>query len=539
MIQFLVDNPLFVILLCLGLGYLFGKINLGKFPNNATLGTLYAAIIMNIIITSNGGHFAGSSVAVMKNLFFALFTFVLGYESGPVFKNSVKASGISSSLKLVGLSLFYCACVLGCAFALCKIFGFSPSQASGFLAGSQTQSTILNGESNVVAYAITYILATIGLITFVQEGAPAITKVHLAQSVAEKIDSTLKGSKSKAAEALKVNVQIRAYRIDASSTYIDKTISELTSEYRGRLHIEEVYRHDKIIDVNPKLSVQYSDIIIVAGQIKDIDRFNKNGLTEVTDEKYLDLEITKVDVVIAVEKIDNLLEKFAEYGIIVNRIRRNGRKISMPDIFIEEDVITVTGKTKSIEECIENVGFVKTIGEDSDLPALLLSIALAIALGLIEIPGLGFSLGTSCCSLIIGMIIGCSFESFPIAGQMSGGARWILKSLGLNLFIAATALERPLSLDGLLNFDNIYIVIAGTLSVFVPAALAVAFGFFILKLSAADLYGGICGCATSTTALNSLTDKTNSTIFTVGYTPAFVTSNICLTLTGTLLLSML
>ena len=68
MIQFLVDNPLFVILLCLGVGFLFGKINLGRFPNNATLGTLYAAIIMNIIITSNGGHFEGDSVAVMKNL---------------------------------------------------------------------------------------------------------------------------------------------------------------------------------------------------------------------------------------------------------------------------------------------------------------------------------------------------------------------------------------------------------------------------------------------------------------------------------------
>ena len=535
MIQFLVDNPLFVVLFCLGVGYLFGKINLGKFPNNATLGTLYAAIIMNIIITSNGGHFEGDSVVVMKNLFFALFTFVLGYEAGPVFKNAVKSEGISSSLKLVGLAIFYCACVLGCAFALCKLFGFTPDKASGFLAGSQTQSTILNSESDVVAYAITYILATIGLITFVQEGAPAITKVHLAQAVIDKTGGMVKGGK----EALKINVQIRAYRVDETSTYSDKTVGEVTSEYGVRLHVEAVYRNNELLDISPDLTIKTSDIIVVAGSVRDIDKFNKNGLVEVTDEKYLSLEIEKVEIVIAVPKAEDLLERFAEQGIIINRIKRNGRKIKMPEEFIEEDVITITGKPKSIEECIENVAFIKNVGESSDIPAVMLSIAVAIAIGMIKIPGLGFSLGTSCCALIIGMIVGCGFQKYPIVGQMSGGARWILKSLGLNLFIAATALERPLSLSGIFTFDNIYIVIAGILCVFVPASLAIAFGWFVLKLKAADLYGGICGCATSTPGLNSLSEKTGSTIFTVGYAPAFVVANIGLTLVGTVLMSWL
>ncbi|MCR4610916.1 MAG: hypothetical protein K5644_03350 [Lachnospiraceae bacterium] len=78
----------------------------------------------------------------------------------------------------------------------------------------------------------------------------------------------------------------------------------------------------------------------------------------------------------------------------------------MPEGFIEEDVITITGKTKSIEECIKNVAFIKNVGESSDIPAIMLSIAVAIALGMIKIPGLGVSLGTSCCALIIGMIVG-------------------------------------------------------------------------------------------------------------------------------------
>ncbi len=537
MIQFLVDNPLFVILICLGFGYLFGKINLGRFPNNATLGTLYAAIIMNIIITSSGAKFDGGQVVAMKNLFFAFFTFVLGYEAGPVFKNTIKSSGITSTLKLVGLSLFYCACVLACAFAVCQIFGFNPAKASGFLAGSQTQSTILNSESNVVAYAISYILAILGLIIFVQDGAPAITKVHLAQSVVDKVASMGGGSKS--LEALKINVQIRAYQVDEASSCAGKTVGELTGVYDGRLHIEGVYRGEDSLDVTPDLTVAASDILVLAGNVKDIDTFNKQGMTEITDDRFLSLEITKVDVVIGEEKTEGLLERFADYGIIVNRVRRNGRTIQMPDEFIEEDVLTLTGKPKAIETCIKDVGFIKTTGQSSDIPVLVLSIALAIVLGVIQLPGLGFALGTGCCALIIGMIVGCSFESFPVLGQMSPGARWILRGLGLNLFIAATALERPLSFGAVFTFDNIYVVIAALVCIFLPAALAVAFGWFVLKLPAADLYGGICGCATSTPALNSLTDKTGSTIFTVGYAPAFVTSNICLTMVGTMLLSLL
>ena len=73
---------------------MFGKVNLGFFPNNATLGTLYAAILVNIFISSNGGSFDAAQTKVMKTFFFAMFTFVLGYEAGPVFKDSVRKSGI-------------------------------------------------------------------------------------------------------------------------------------------------------------------------------------------------------------------------------------------------------------------------------------------------------------------------------------------------------------------------------------------------------------------------------------------------------------
>ncbi len=539
MIQFLVDNPLLVILVCLGLGYLFGKINLGFFPNNATLGTLYAAIIMNIIISSNGGVFHADQVKVMKALFFALFTFVLGYDAGPVFRNAIRTSGIKSSVKLVGLSLFYCCCVLGCAFLTVRVFGFTSGRASGFLAGSQTQSTILNDGSDVVAYAICYIMATLGMILFVQKIAPALMKTDLITAVKEKIGRGGKIGNENTAVILPV--QIRAYTIDDASAYAGRTVDELEFEYEGHLQIVSVYRDGVEQELSQSLKVSKSDVLVVVGRINDIDSFDDNGLTETTDEKYLSFEMSRVEIVISEDRVNSIVYKLSDKGILVNKIVRKGKSIPATEGLTAEkgDVISVTGRTKIIKRIVDDIGYVKDEGDVSDIPLLLLSIALAIPIGLIRFPGTSLTLGTSCCALIIGMIVGCWYDSKPRFGYIATGAKWMLKSVGLNLFIAATALERPLLPEELFTVQNIYVVLAGLILILIPAILAVLFGKMILKLASAEVLGGLCGCATSTPALNSLSEAAGSSIFTVGYAPAYVTSNICLTLVGSILMALL
>ena len=149
------------------------------------------------------------------------------------------------------------------------------------------------------------------------------------------------------------------------------------------------------------------------------------------------------------------------------------------------------------------------------------------------------TLGTLYAAIIINrMIAGCAYESKPGMGYISTGAKWLLRSVGLNLFIAATALERPLLPAEIFTVSNIFVIIAGMISIVIPAILAVVFGKLVLRLAPAALYGGLCGCATSTPALNSLSEVTGSTVFTVGYAPAYVTSNICLTMAGSILMAL-
>lgn len=323
--------------------------------------------------------------------------------------------------------------------------------------------------------------------------------------------------------------------------YDGKTIDELEESYEGRLQIESVYRDGIELELSQNQVVKASDVIVVVGEIRDIDSFDDNGLTETSDEKYLSFEMTKLEIVVSEKTVEKILYKLSDKGIRINSLRRRGKEISLTDNLAAEkgDIISVTGRTQAIKKSIEDIGYIKDDGDIADVPLMLLSIALAIPIGLISFPGTSLTLGTSCCALIIGMIVGCAHDSRPRIGYIPTGAKWLLRSIGLNLFIAATALERPLLPSEIFTVQNIYVVLAGVISIVVPATLAVLFGRLVLRLAPADLYGGLCGCATSTPALNSLSEVTGSTIFTVGYAPAYVTSNICLTLVGSILMTLI
>jgi putative transport protein len=79
------------------------------------------------------------------------------------------------------------------------------------------------------------------------------------------------------------------------------------------------------------------------------------------------------------------------------------------------------------------------------------------------------------------------------------------------------------------------ILLLGAVVTLVPHILSLFFGKFILRIDDADLLGGLCGSGTCTSALNALTDETNSSVFTLGFAPGCAAGNILLTVMGLLL----
>ena len=101
------NHVAFLLFLCLGLGFIVGKLKIKSFSLGATVGTLLVGILLSQIASVE-------IPSTIKTVFFSLFCFTIGFEVGPAFFTGLRSSGI----KLVGLSVFFTAVSVIAAFVI-------------------------------------------------------------------------------------------------------------------------------------------------------------------------------------------------------------------------------------------------------------------------------------------------------------------------------------------------------------------------------------------------------------------------------------
>lgn len=164
------DNPTLPVLITIALGFLLGKLKYKSF----SLGTVTSVLLIGVIV----GQMKIDISTDMKQIFFLLFLFSVGYSVGPQFFNSLKKFGVPQLIFTTLIAVFGLLVTWGFG----KLLGYNAGQAAGLLAGTQTISavigvggdTIINSldfpadqkESMVnavaVCYAVTYLFGTIG-----------------------------------------------------------------------------------------------------------------------------------------------------------------------------------------------------------------------------------------------------------------------------------------------------------------------------------------------------------------------------------------
>ena len=111
----------------------------------------------------------------VKQCFFLLFLFAVGFRTGPQFFRGLRSEGLSYA----GLAALVATTALFAAYGLSRLFGFDPGTGAGLLAGALTDSASLGtaldtvnklpaGElerttlaNNIpVAFAVTYLVGT-------------------------------------------------------------------------------------------------------------------------------------------------------------------------------------------------------------------------------------------------------------------------------------------------------------------------------------------------------------------------------------------
>src|SRR5215471_7546442 len=101
-------HPELALFLALALGYAIGKIQIGRFKIGSVIGVLIAGVVI--------GQFGIKVSNELKNAFFLLFLFSIGYKTGPQFFRGLRASGLPQA----GLTILICGIGLVAAYLVSR-----------------------------------------------------------------------------------------------------------------------------------------------------------------------------------------------------------------------------------------------------------------------------------------------------------------------------------------------------------------------------------------------------------------------------------
>ena len=545
--NFFLTNPSVAIFLTLGLGYLVGRFHIKSFKLGATVGVLLVGLII--------GQMGKFQIApVVKNLFFDLFIFTIGYEVGPVFIASFKKKGI----KFIIQSVVFSVIAFVVSFALFKIFHVNFGEAGGIIAGSLTQSACIGTANSAIealhisqaaktaamsqvaiAYALTYVFGTIGVLIFLKNIAPAIFHVNLREATKEYIETNHIKTDTKSVK-ISANIRVRAFRINAENKYIGKTILDFNNDNAG-LNIEEIVRDGKTL-TSPSTVLANNDIILVIVSIKNFADFTdkKYNLSEVDANNY-PLHLKKTTILLTKVYNYNTLENMLANGVIIESAYHDDKKITDYTLLSVGDHITVIGPQSYLTNIMKNIGYEKAAGTKTDVSFLSIGIFLGILLGaiVITIHKIPLTLGGGGGALFAGLYFGWLQEKHPNIGVIPPSTRWLLKSLGLNLFIGVVGLQAGSGFVTALKEMGWLVFVIGILVSILPHLFTLLFSKFILKMNIVDNIGSLCGSGTITAALNAVNAETDSTVFALSYTPTYALGNIFLTVMAPLIVALL
>lgn len=548
--HYLIANPVISIFVCLALGYLIGKLKIKSFTIGATVGTLLVGLLISLVFKGAGTYQIDGTV---KTIFFSLFIFAIGYEVGPSFFASLKSSG----LKIIILSLFFAVAAFVVSIVLFKAFGIGAGEAGGILAGSLTQSAILGtadstmkgmlsgtelktAESQMaIAYALTYVFGTVGVVVFLKNGAAKLIGVNLTDTVKKKIEQT-NFHESSSENTVVGNIKARAFCIENGAEFIGKTIGSVEEQYGDDLTITQIIRKGKKVNLASDVQLLEGDTVTIIGLLDAVLHFEAPGMKETDDSEALKLDVIKQEIVLTNHFSLDVIKHLSENGIVISERKRDNNVLSENQALKALDHLTLVGPKALIAKVVKKLGYVKDTGTETDVSFISMGLVVGLLIGAISfvVSGIPITLGSGGGALIGGLLFGYYQDKHSNYGLMPKATRWFCKSVGLNLFIAIVGLTSGASFLSALQSMGVKVLLIGVLVTILPHIASVYFGRFVLKLDAVDIIGALCGAGTCTAALNGVVEEYESSIFAVAYTPGYAMGNILLTVLGPLVVAM-
>ncbi|MGM0440051.1 MAG: aspartate:alanine exchanger family transporter [Chlamydiota bacterium] len=557
-LDFLRKNPSLLLFVILAGGYALGKVKVKGFGLGSTTSVLLIGIVVGAIVVGNKTHY---DLGILKTVSFSLFIFGVGYKVGPDFINGLKHGGFKFGM----VAIFFAVAALITAVILGRLFHFGPGYSAGMLGGALTQSAVIgtadtalkhlsgvtptaeiNLQSEVaVAYAVTYIFGTAGLIIFLKALA-ILWKVDFKKSVkdAQKLVGNV-GDTESIEDFQWSNLAVPRAYILQNEELTGKLVKDVeNSFFSGLVSIDKILREDKVIDdVQPQTELDSGDKLLLIGQPSEVLEAGKIIGKEVDNSAFSRLIGELLEVCLTNKALEGktIKEVLGQYGrgCYVRSLKRQGHdlKANLNVKLHLGDTLEVMGEKDRVDDFAKIIGYAERSKAVTDLVMVGIGIVLGTLLGLVAIPigGIPITLGIGGGVLVSGLFFGWLRSLRPTWGQIPSSAMWIFTDLGLNLFIACVGLSAGPKAVMALHQAGGQIFFAGALLTIIPHLLTWLFGYHVIKLNPVLLLGAMTGAGTCTAALKTVKEDSNSVLPVIGYTVPYAIGNVLLTVWGAII----
>lgn len=556
LVKTLRDNPAIAIFLTLGIGFWIGKLKFKTF----SLGTVTSVLLVGVLI----GQLDIPVPGPLKQVFFLLFLFAIGYSVGPQFFASLKGSG----LKQVLFAVVMCLIVLATTYGVAQLFHYNKGEAAGLFAGAQTMSAVIGVADDTiqtlnvsdsdktdwvniipVAYAVTYIFGTIGSAWILGTVGPMLLGgLKKVKQQTEDLERSMNQGPSSSDPSLVSAwhpVVYRAYKVEGNWFETPHTVKEIEEYLKSkghRLFVERV-RSGAEVTTNPEpdFIVKKNDDLVISGRREFVIEDESWFGSEISDASLLSFPVEKIPVMVASKHMVGLTVadfRESEYtkGVVIDSIKRGGVEIPVAAATRMQrgDILTISGFVADVNTAASYIGYPDKPTTASDMVFVGIGIAIGALIGAItlHLGGIPISLSTSGGALIAGLVLGWLRSKHPTFGQIPDSAVWIFNNVGLNMFIAVVGISAgPTFISGLQHVGW-QMLIAGVLATGLPLIIGVLVAGKIFKFHPAVALGCVAGSRTTTAALGAIQDSLQSTVPAMGYTVTYAIGNTLLILCG-------
>lgn len=563
------EYPSLAIFLTIGIGFYIGKLKYKTF----SLGTVTSVLLVGVLV----GQLDIDIPGPMKDVFFLLFLFAIGYSVGPAFFHALRGDG----LKQVFFAVIVCALCLVTTWLVAKFMGYNPGEAIGLFAGAQTISAVIGVGTDTmstlgipeatrkewldiipVCYAVCYIYGTIGSAYLLANVGPmllgGIKKVKAETAELEKTMN--QGSDADNPSYINANrpVAFRAYQAQDDFFNTPRTVADIEqhlADQGRRLFVERVRTaaDKKIIETCgttdcSAITVAKGDEIVLSGRREFIIGDESWIGSEVNDPELLNFPAEQMTVLLTKKGIgrqttvDALRHRKEMYGVTIKSIERGG--VAIPVLakvaLYPGDEIVIVGLKNEVETAAPALGYPDRPASSTNLILVGLGIFLGALFGTLTIHagGIPISLSTSGGALISGLICGWLRSRRPTIAAIPKQSVWLLNNLGLNMFIAVIGITSGPSFVTGLKEVGFVLFFMGVICTSVPLLLGIFIGKKFFKFPAAINLGCCAGSRTTTASLGAIQDSIGSTIPAMGYTVTYAIGNTLLILCGVALVLM-